>query len=1212
MRRGAWPILLSCFLCQAHAASRVELKIQLGHSDSITAVAISPDGRYVLTAGDITARLWDPSNGREIRTFAGHTRPVTSAAFSPDGRTIVTGSQDGTARIWDVSTGRELRRFGKPDDQINSVAFSPDGKRVAVGRFSIPSVGVFDAASGREVLSLVPHGSNSCCVFFSRDGTLILNAYANVAMFWNASTGQFLKEIQDNGTEDKFEGVKAAALSPDYHTLATASRGKLTLWNPATGKELRRFDRNVLSLAFSPDSKTLLAGAENTAILLDVASGREIRSFTVTPNAKLQVTSVAFSSDGRQVLAGSLYPAASLFDAATGREIARLDGRESAVLGAVVTPDGRSVIAATAGPDLLQWDLAAGRVTRRLPETKHTLLAVAISADGRTVAAGGYARARNDQPLDLWDAAAGKLLPALAGNAPSITSLAISPDGRYLLGNPDDGGDVHHAVLWDLAARKQLWQIDRKDSLIQALAFSRDNKLAAVGGNDGSVLLRDAATGKELRRFEVKEGDHARPVFGVAFSQDGKLIATANRNALEGTINDTNHGFATVIDLATGRELRRFVAAGPGGTRVAFSPDARRLLAADGNSAELWDIASSRLLHRLDGHSGQVMSVLFSPDGRWIFTTSVDGTTRIWDAATGRPLAVLVSFLNGAGWAVVDPEGRYDASDPDNSPGLYWMLDSEVIELKQLKERFYSPGLLARILGYNREPLPPVAGLDRLQHSPTVEIAAPKPGAASASVRLASNGGGIGRVIVKVNGRTIPLATRGHAIDPNAPSAEIPLDLSQAELASDGKNHIQVIAFDKDNMVARGVEVNWDRAPELQSPPPSLYAIIAGVSNFDSPALNLTFPAKDAVDVAQAMAVGGARLFGAGRVHIATFASGTKQEPTKQGIRQAFESVARAAAPDDVLLVYFAGHGVAGKAERDAYYFLTREARSLDPDNDPALRAQTTISSAELLDWLRRKGMPLHQVIVLDTCAAGAAAAELLKLAERRELSADQRRAIELLKDNTGSHILMGAASDKVSYEANRYGQGLVTYALLLGMRGEALDEGGRLDVRKWFDTAERRVPELARGIGGIQTPVVSSPAGQTFPIAMIRREDWDKIPLARVKPQLLRATCLDDDDADRLQLAPAIRAELRAAAVPATRGPAAQEPPMVYLDQVSDDVADAYTPQVRYWIEPDHVRVRIRLLGKQRQERTLDIPGKDPQVLARRITQEIIALLPK
>jgi hypothetical protein len=83
------------------------------------------------------------------------------------------------------------------------------------------------------------------------------------------------------------------------------------------------------------------------------------------------------------------------------------------------------------------------------------------------------------------------------------------------------------------------------------------------------------------------------------------------------------------------------------------------------------------------------------------------------------------------------------------------------------------------------------------------------------------------------------------------------------------------------------------------------------------------------------------------------------------------------------------------------------------------------------------------------------------------------------------------AAADKVSYEASCFGQGLLTYELLSGMRGEALDEGGRLEVRKWFDTAEWRVPEFAQGIGGIQQPVVSSPGGQSFPIALITKEDF-------------------------------------------------------------------------------------------------------------------------
>jgi len=115
------------------------------------------------------------------------------------------------------------------------------------------------------------------------------------------------------------------------------------------------------------------------------------------------------------------------------------------------------------------------------------------------------------------------------------------------------------------------------------------------------------------------------------------------------------------------------------------------------------------------------------------------------------------------------------------------------------------------------------------------------------------------------------------------------------------------------------------------------------------------------------------------------------------------------------------------------------------------------------------------------------------------------------------------------------------------------------------------------------------------------------------VKPQLLRVTCLDEDDTDRLQLGPPLRAALRAASIPATRGAAREEPPLVYLDQVAGDVADAYIPQVRYWIESDHVRARVRLMGgAQRIERTIEIPGKDPAQLAQRISREIIGILPE
>jgi hypothetical protein len=278
---------------------------------------------------------------------------------------------------------------------------------------------------------------------------------------------------------------------------------------------------------------------------------------------------------------------------------------------------------------------------------------------------------------------------------------------------------------------------------------------------------------------------------------------------------------------------------------------------------------------------------------------------------------------------------------------------------------------------------------------------------------------------------------------------------------------------------------------------------------------------------------------------------------------------------------------------------------------DVGLWEQTTISSAELLEWLRRKGMPLRQVVILDTCAAGAATRELLKLADRRELTADQRRALELLKDATGSHILMGAAADRVSYEASRYGQGLLTYSLLLGMRGEALDEGGRLDVRRWFDAAQRKVPDLALGIGGIQQPVISSPTGQTFPVAMFTPEDRAQIVLAKLKPQLLRARVEDEDQNDPMQLEGAVRAGLRAASRPATRGEVRPEPPLVYLDQVAGDVADAYVPQVRYQVDGGRVRIRLRLVSAGAPvEVQFEAPAGERGEVARRIVEEFVEML--
>ena len=272
------------------------------------------------------------------------------------------------------------------------------------------------------------------------------------------------------------------------------------------------------------------------------------------------------------------------------------------------------------------------------------------------------------------------------------------------------------------------------------------------------------------------------------------------------------------------------------------------------------------------------------------------------------------------------------------------------------------------------------------------------------------------------------------------------------------------------------------------------------------------------------------------------------------------------------MVVYLAGHGAALQQGKDLYCYLTCDARSLDPAvlSDPAVREATKVSSEELAEWTRQ--IPaLKQVMVLDTCAAGAAA---VKLTEKREVSGDQIRAIERLKDRTGFHVLMGCAADRVSYESGQYGQGLLTYSLLEGMRGTALREGEFVDVSKLFRYAEDRVPELSRNIGGVQRPLVAAPRGSSFDVGRLATEDRAKVPLALVKPLVLKPVLINQEAAeDDLQLTGLLRKRLAEASQPAERG---KIPAIVYVPE--DDFPGAVRPTGVYTVGGDKVSVRLTL----------------------------------
>jgi len=198
-------------------------------------------------------------------------------------------------------------------------------------------------------------------------------------------------------------------------------------------------------------------------------------------------------------------------------------------------------------------------------------------------------------------------------------------------------------------------------------------------------------------------------------------------------------------------------------------------------------------------------------------------------------------------------------------------------------------------------------------------------------------------------------------------------------------------------------------------------------------------------------------------------------------------------------------------------------------------------------------------------------------------------------------------SGDAVSYETSRCRQGLLTYSLLFGTRGAALQESQFVDVLRLFGFARDLVPQLAQGIGGIQKPVIASPkGGNSFDIGQLATQDKAQIPFQAAQPVVL-PTSLHNEDGyrDALGLAKSVDEGLRDAS--ARGGPSA----LVFVD--AEGVPDACQLFGQYRIQNKQVTVNINLFKGETKVGSFSVTGdtSDLDTVAKRIVEETQRRLP-
>jgi WD40 repeat protein len=362
---------------------------------------------------------------------------------------------------------------------------------------------------------------------------------------------------------------------------------------------------------------------------------------------------VAFSGDGKSVIASDFYGGVHVWDAADGREIRQFCQSEYYCQGIAVASDGRTLAVANGNLTVRLFDPSSGRELGSLPKDRERLNAMAFSNDGTLLATSS-----GNWPVRVYDVATRQLVHQV--QFPDyVGSLAFSPDGKLLVAGGKKG-----VSLREVAGGKEVGRLkhDSDYSLYAAVAV-KAGTIAVWGYDDASVRLFDSSGIKELRRFHPDGGPAKKSPdpwgwgirISASFSPDGKTLAIA-REA----------GRIDLRDAETGKKLHTLASDSANrASHLAFSPDGTKLATTGSdnwggdNTVRVWDVATGKELRPRDGHGSPISSIAFSPTGNNIATAGRDGAVHLWEASSGKHLFRLDGHRGRSPQASFSSDGRW-------------------------------------------------------------------------------------------------------------------------------------------------------------------------------------------------------------------------------------------------------------------------------------------------------------------------------------------------------------------------------------------------------------------------------------------------------------------------------------------------------------------------------------------------------------------------
>jgi WD40 repeat protein len=717
-------------------------------------------------------------------------------------------------------------------------------------------------------------------------------------------------------------------------------------------------------------------------------------------------------------------------------------------------------------------------------------------------------------------------------------SLKFSPDGKKVISS----SNKNNGTVWDAATGKLLFNLKTQGQInaLHSVVISPNDKWILIVMENGSINLWEAATGKIINSFTgyhpfVWENNYADFVLinhprYTQFSPDEKFIITYQ-----------NRDTACLWDVKTCQFLCSFTKEGKqlkvaANKNILFDKGQKKILVITGSDTASLDLSklglhdislsgsddqklvdytgrepitewkSAELKHfnflncgegSCSPYLGEI-GICFAHHSNWAVTVSNDNTIKIRDTTSGK---ILYSFLSidSSDYLAVDNAGHYDGTQAARKL-LYFTCGLEVISLDQVKDQLWVPNLIERI---NNKEIINAKTLNELNIcglTPEVKEVSSNPDEYYFTIK--PRRGGLGDLNLSING-VVADTRKPEQLTKKDDVYELRIIKKDfIPYLPDGQiNKISLKVYTADNAISsQEITITIDKT-EKPTPPPSLFAVMVGVSDYKGEAMDLDFAAIDATDVSNALKDAAGKLLG--KEHVFMYNLTTAKDhyllPEKNSIKKVLEEIGEKATANDILFIFLSGHGVMEGEGKKLFYYMTADAADFD--------AYTVagISTTELTEWIKPQNIKAQKrILILDACHSGQAINDFVKLgddklgipASKGDGKAQQIKAIDKLNEKSGLFILSASASDKSAFESKIHSHGYLTYSLLKAIKEQPdiLEDGKFLNISRWFNAAGKTVSEVAKEEGvGQQTQIVSN---TDFNIGLVDDEVMGNIKL--------------------------------------------------------------------------------------------------------------------